>query len=414
MARTLAARLTWLLVAVTLAGLAAVALAVWIAVGTFLAHRTDDLLRSVLDRAGKALEAAALDPGLVAVELEEIRPSGVRIEVRGLRDAPTVAVGPELAIGTPAAGCHDRGSVRACAGAAAGLQVIAARDRSDELAARDELISVLLAVTAVVGLGCALVARALARRAAAPLTELAARVDAIEPGAGERVVVATDLVEIELLARRFDDLVTRFEAALDREKRFAAQASHELRTPLTVARAEVEALAGDGPRRALAALDRLCALVETLLWFARAQARFDAERMDVVNVADVAREELRAVASATLELPDEALVRGDEQLLRRAVANLVDNAVRHGDGTIAAQLTVDAGTLTLCVRNGGTPIAADRHEALFQPFVRGPGRAAGFGLGLPFARAVARAHGGDVTIGEATEGTKVVLRLPLV
>src|SRR5262249_44815461 len=158
----------------------------------------------------------------------------------------------------------------------------------------------------------------------------------------------------------------------------------ELRTPLTVARAEIETLARDagaeGPRRALAALDRLCALVETLLWFARAQARLDGERMEIVNVADLMREELAAVAPGRprpVELPHGALVRGDEQLLRRALANLVDNAARHGEGAIAARLTIDGGGLELSLHNGGPPISEARREALFQPFVRGSGRAAG-------------------------------------
>src|SRR5262249_60466824 len=89
-ARTLGARLTWLLVAVTLAALAAMAVAVWIAVGAFLAHRPDELLRSVVAGAGKALEATALDPGLMAVELEEIRPAGRRHA--GRRPAARAAV----------------------------------------------------------------------------------------------------------------------------------------------------------------------------------------------------------------------------------------------------------------------------------------------------------------------------------
>src|SRR5215470_4793874 len=103
-----------------------------------------------------------------------------------------------------------------------------------------------------------------------------------------------------------------------REKRFTAEASHELRTPLTVARGEIEAFAegrGDpaAVSRALAALDRLAGLVETLLWFARAQSRLDDERAQVVNLADLVRNELAAVANVhpertrVTDLPDEAL-----------------------------------------------------------------------------------------------------------
>src|SRR5206468_4824312 len=90
--------------------------------------------------------------------------------------------------------------------------------------------------------------------------------------------------------------------------------------------------------RALAAVDRLSALVEALLWFAKAQSRLDDQAMEVVNLADVVRAEIagrqRGAGAPPIvsTLPDEALVRGDERLLGRIAANLLDNAVKYGEG----------------------------------------------------------------------------------
>src|SRR5262249_55150329 len=144
-------------------------------------------------------------------------------------------------------------------------------------------------------------------------------------------------------------------------------------------------------------------------------------RGQVVNLADLVRSELERAGRAhperpmVADLPDEALVRGDEPLLARATADLVDNAVRHGGaGPIAARLALGADELVLRLTNEGPSIPPSHRERVFQPFGRAPnGDAAGFGLGLPFARAVARAHGGDVTLGERDDGTEVVVRLPL-
>jgi two-component system OmpR family sensor kinase len=182
------------------------------------------------------------------------------------------------------------------------------------------------------------------------------------------------------------------------------------------------------PRRAASAvtsIDRLTALVEALLWFARAQGRLEPERLEIVNLADVIRMEtkllgrVRPTQGFGLELPDEALVRGDEELLRRAVANLLENAVKHGDGTrVDVALEQTGNSLALRITNGGQSIPLELREQIFQPFFR-PRReiahAPGFGLGLPFARGVARSHGGDIVPGpEVAEGVVMLLSLPLV
>jgi signal transduction histidine kinase len=161
-----------------------------------------------------------------------------------------------------------------------------------------------------------------------------------------------------------------------------------------------------------------------LLWFSRAQERLRNEHLDVINLADLVRSEVSALQVAhssarfRCELPDEALVRADEELVRRAVSNLLENAIQHGAGeAIEVRMTQAADRLAFSVRNGGSTIPVELREQIFLPFFRArpaPG-VPGFGLGLPLARAVARAHGGDVEVGaERNDETEMVLRLPLV
>jgi signal transduction histidine kinase len=174
----------------------------------------------------------------------------------------------------------------------------------------------------------------------------------------------------------------------------------------------------------VAAIDRLAALVQALLWFARAQERLREDHLDLANLADLVRAEINTLRVAhpdcrfRCELPDESLVRADEELVRRALSNLLENAIRHGAGAaIEVTMTRAEGDLTVSVRNGGSVIPMELREQIFLPFFRArpaPG-APGFGLGLPLARAVARAHGGDVAVGSAREDeTEMLLRLPVV
>ena len=209
----------------------------------------------------------------------------------------------------------------------------------------------------------------------------------------------------------------------------AAHASHELRTPLTLARAEIEALARqDGDRgsiaRALKAIDRLVELVEALLWFAKTQTPLDDGAMDVVNLADMVRDDVakRQAETASIpiacHLPDEALVRGDERLLGRVIANLLDNAFKYGQGgPVELRARRDDARLQLTIANGGG-LTTQVRARLFEPFFQGNGgthEGGGFGLGLPFARAVARAHGGDLAASDdQVDRTAFVLTLPLI
>jgi signal transduction histidine kinase len=432
--RSLAGRIAAIQTVVTLLALTAAVAATLVTVTALLDRRADRGLRDSAARVARLIDgqdAEGVRSVWVEREIDEIRPTATSIEIRDRAGAAVAAVGPAIKPGEIdgiAPGCRSHGTTRRCVVGGGGYVIVTATSEAEDLATRDAFLAAMMIVTALAAALVTFSSRAVARRALAPLSRLTSRISAIDPGSGERVALRSGIAELDSFAARFDDLLHRFDAALARERRLTAQASHELRTPLTLARAEIDALADAADAiiargRALAALDRLSELVEALLWFARAEVRLDDAAMDVVNLADLVRAEVAERTrvhpgfSARCDLPDEALVRGDERLLLRMVANLIDNAVKHGDGGEIALCTArDAGVARLSIVNRGQ-LADEVADRMFEPFFRGPEAASspGFGLGLPFARAVARAHGGDLVLGAAgRDHTTFMLRLPVI
>jgi len=342
---TLSSRVARIQTLFTVSMLALVALGASIAAHSLLARKADQHLLSVTARVAAYVPAKLdeLDLDWFRAEVEEVRPSDVRIELLDASRHPIFAAGPPLELPALDAGCAERAAIRGCTTSAGAARLIAARDSSDDLASRRQLDFALFIACGLAGVTAAIGSRWVTDRAVQPLADLAARVEVMEPGSGQRLGSQTGLSELDGLAARFDALVERFEQALNREKRFAAQASHELRTPLTLARAEIESIARgeqdvSAAARAMTAIDRLTALVQALLWFARAQERLRDDHLELVNLADLVRAEVGSLEVAhssgrfQCELPDEALVRADEELVRRAVANLLENAIQHGAG----------------------------------------------------------------------------------
>jgi signal transduction histidine kinase len=253
-----------------------------------------------------------------------------------------------------------------------------------------------------------------------------------------RRATAEELAALEALADAAHavvvnaDLRDRMERAIALRDEFLALAAHELNTPLAVVRLRADALertrGGAGPpdlRPLHGALDRLTEAVTSLLDFSRASQHGLAIERGPVDLAALAREVTeaarpRAAASGTEVLLDApAAVTGDWDgpKLARALAHLLDNAVKFGHGRpveVAAREV--AGEARFSVRDRGPGVPCDERERIFGKFERAasPAHVGGLGIGLWLAREIAEAHGGTLTVEAAPgEGALFTLRLPL-
>lgn len=240
--------------------------------------------------------------------------------------------------------------------------------------------------------------------------------------------------EVADLSRRFNAAAERVQslmasqaALLQSQKSLLANASHELRSPLARIRMAVELsgtqgspAARDEIQRSITELDQL---VDEILLASRLDAReADMGTVESVDLIGLLAEECARVG-AVLELPEctgEVVVPGVVKLLRRAVRNLLENAVRHGRRTghaeVVAQLSLEGGYAVLHIDDRGPGVPPDQRERIFEPFYRLPGaseREGGVGLGLALVRQIAARHGGSVACDNREGGgARFTLRLP--
>jgi two-component system, OmpR family, sensor kinase len=236
----------------------------------------------------------------------------------------------------------------------------------------------------------------------------------------ERLPVPETRDEIGALGRTLNALLARLEAAVARERRLVSDASHELRTPLTTLRAEVDlALRGErDPEELRAALQsaaeeakRMSRLADDLLVLARADqgrlplnpeplAAGDLLRDAAARASAAARELGRSITSGD-EGTDGAVVLADRDRVAQALDNLVTNALRYGDGTIALSARAEGGLVELHVTDEGRGFPEDIIGRAFERFGRGDEARAsgsGSGLGLSIVEVVANAHGGHAGV----------------
>lgn len=244
--------------------------------------------------------------------------------------------------------------------------------------------------------------------------------------------------EFDRLADSLNAMLDRIEALLYGVKDVSDNIAHDLKTPLTRLRSRVEAaLAGDpDPARYRAALeatieesDQLIRTFNALLMIARVEAGSPDGDMGEVDVAAIVRDVAdlyEPVAEAegvelAVDTPEPIAIRASRELLGQALANLVDNAIKHGAAAGAGPRRVvvstvrDGDTLVLRVADNGPGIPAADRERVLQRFVRLEKSRSqpGSGLGLSLVAAVVRLHNGTIELGDAEPGLVVTVRLPM-
>ena len=304
------------------------------------------------------------------------------------------------------------------------------------LEARDEALATLrtellvggpLGLLLVSGIGYLLAAAALR-----PVERMRARAAAISTtGPFERLPVPASHDEIARLGETLNEMLDRLQTALERERSFVADASHELRTPLAHLRTEVElALEGTRSRDELelalrsvgAETDRLSQLATDLLLLARIDrgalplSRTHVELVELLEGV-AARFERRAHgAGRAIEINGRGNAFVDRLRIEQALSNLVENALRHGAGTVRLTAAPLDGLVELHVIDAGPGFPAGFAKRAFERFARAEESrsSGGAGLGLAIVAAVAAAHGGTASIGSSAEGgADVALRLPV-
>ncbi|MEU4537521.1 ATP-binding protein [Streptosporangium sp. NPDC023825] len=261
-------------------------------------------------------------------------------------------------------------------------------------------------------------------RALAPVSAIRAEMaDITASDLHRRVPVPRSRDEIARLAETMNRTLDRLELAVSRHKRFVADAAHELRSPLAILRTRLE-LARPGPlaAEALTDVERIQALTSDLLLLARLDAGEPIchEEVDLgqVTAEEAARSRPRPEIGVTLEVAADTVILGSAGQLRRLVANLVDNAVRHAGSAVTVRLATDGGEAVLDVLDDGPGIPAEHHEAVFDRFTRldeaRDRDAGGAGLGLAIARDIAVRHGGSLRVAGKDRGAWLQARFPVI
>jgi heavy metal sensor kinase len=274
------------------------------------------------------------------------------------------------------------------------------------------------------------------RPALHPLSEMADSADAIDrEHLDTRLPVPAPPDELQRLATAFNSVLDRLSESITSQRRFMADASHELRTPVTVARTAAQVTLSSPVRteseyrEALEIVEvqtgRLTQIVDDLFLLALADTDGQDVEMRECYLDDVVSTCVRDAGilakarriTITDELVNDVAIRGDEELLRRMVMNLLDNAVRYGPEGSQVRVSVSRnnGCATLTVEDSGPGIPESDRERVFERFVRldTARTAAGGGLGLPIARWIAEQHHGSLHLEPSARGCRFVGTLPI-
>lgn len=283
----------------------------------------------------------------------------------------------------------------------------------------------------------------LANQALRPVDRMTRAAEQIGEGdLTERVPTPAKMDEIGRLAATFNHMISRLQAAFDRQKQFTSDASHEMRTPLAVMRGDIEITlrrerTPEEYKRVLASnleeIVRLSRLVEDLLMLARADAGRVELRREAVDLNALCQQMVEYITPLALQReqallyepqmqPDlSVVIQADLQRIKQLLLNLLDNAIKYTDlkGRVTLGLRTEGNWAVLTVTDTGRGIPPEDVTHIFERFFRRSAKtsdrsAAGFGLGLSIVKWIVDSHGGKIEAqSELGKGTTFFVHLPL-
>ncbi|MBO0800618.1 MAG: HAMP domain-containing protein, partial [Blastocatellia bacterium] len=288
----------------------------------------------------------------------------------------------------------------------------------------------------------------LANQALRPVDRITRAAEQISTGdLTERVPMSAKMDEIGRLIVIFNQMISRLQAAFERQKQFTSDASHEMRTPLAVMRGDIEiALRRDRSvdeyRRVLTSnleeIVRLSRLVEDLLMLARADHGQLELRYEPFDLGKLCQQMIEYISPLAQQKGQDLIyqqngkapeadsggvkINGDVQRIKQLLLNLLDNAIKYTDfgGRVSLELMAEDRCTVLTIRDTGRGIPPEDLPHIFERFFRkskttSDRSATGFGLGLSIVKWIVDSHGGKISAqSEVGRGTTFIVKFPLI
>ncbi|AWM02988.1 ATP-binding protein [Bradyrhizobium amphicarpaeae] len=260
-----------------------------------------------------------------------------------------------------------------------------------------------------------------ARALAAPLSSFAKAAENFSIDGGAEPLPERGPEEIRSVARALNRMHERIARLMSDRTRMLAAISHDLRTPITRLRLRAEFIEDEGNRkRMLMDLDQMRSMLESVLSLLRNDRKVEAVTLvDIASTLQLVADQFGDMGHVVhYDGPASATAAARPDDLHRGVTNLVENAVRFG-AEVTIRLDISGTTLVIDVEDDGPGISDARKQEMLEPFVRGDDartmdESTGFGLGLSIARAIALAHGGELSLHDRKpHGLIVRMQLPL-
>lgn len=248
-----------------------------------------------------------------------------------------------------------------------------------------------------------------ARSTVRPLTELARAAHGLSGDLRSPPVPETGPTEVREAAQAFNAMQSRIRSGIEERERFLAAVSHDLKTPLTRMRLRTEMMADPQLRAQLQSdTDDMLQLLDGTLDFLRGKAVEEPlQRVDLVALVESLVEDYQGLGTVTLQAPDALQWSCRPKALKRALTNLIDNALKYG-GQAHLVLSGEPQGVEVRVQDNGPGLPEAELQKVFEPFYRVEHSRSrdtgGAGLGLAIVRQIARSHGGDVELSNRAEG----------